>query len=196
MEEFFRPPVFGKAFTSISVLTWDLNIVETPAKPEYHCPMITAPVRVLIVFILASGASAQVVVPATPKKFATRPIEGGGGASIGGVEVLPRDGAKDQNVRFTTHIVLSTSRLWTSTEGKLLEGKLIAFEDLVVEAPKGVTPQSPTPPESPTVVREDKVRLLVKQKPVEIPIKRLSQGDQEFIEQVRKSYIRKSPPTP
>jgi hypothetical protein len=153
-------------------------------------------VGLLIGFIVACGASAQVVVPATPKKFVTRPIEGGGGASIGGVEVLPKDGAKDQKVRFTTHIVLSTSRLWTSTEGKILEGKLIAFEDMVVEAPKGVTPPSPTPPETPTVVRDEKVRLLVKQKPVELPIKRLSPGDQEFIEQVRKSYTKKHPRLP
>lgn len=158
--------------------------------------MKIAPLGLLMGFIVACGASAQVVAPASPKKFVTRPIEGGGGASIGGVEVLPKDGAKDQKVRVTTHIVLSTSRLWTSTEGKILEGKLIAFEDMVVEAPKGVTPPSPTPPESPTVVRDDKVRLLVKQKPVEVPTKRLSQGDQEFIEQVRKSYTKKTPPAP
>jgi hypothetical protein len=158
--------------------------------------MKSAPVGLLIGFIVACGASAQVVVPATPKKFVTRPIEGGGGASVGGVEVLPKDGAKDQKVRFITHIVLSTSRLWTSTEGKILEGKLIAFEDMVVEAPKGVTPANPTPPETPTVVRDEKVRLLVKQKPVEIPVTRLSQGDQEFIEHDPKSYTKKTPPAP
>lgn len=158
--------------------------------------MKSAATGLLIAFIAASGASAQVVVPASPKKFVTRPIEGGGGASIGGVEVLPKDGAKDQKVRVVTHIVLSTSRLWTSTEGKLLEGKLIAFEDMVAEAPQGVTPPNPTPPATPTVVREEKVRLLVKQKPVEVPIKRLSQGDQEFIEQVRKSYTKRTPPAP
>ena len=94
--------------------------------------MKSAPVGLLIGFIVTCGASAQVVVPASPKKFVTRPIEGGGGASIGGVEVLPKDGAKDQNVRVVTHIVLSTSRLWTSTEGKLLEQGRAAQRDLFV----------------------------------------------------------------
>lgn len=146
--------------------------------------------------LLSCGVSAQIVVPATPKKFVTRPIEGGG-SSIGGVEVLPKDGGEAKKARYTTHIVLSTSRLWTSTDGKLLEGKLIAFEDLVVETTQGAAPpEMPAPPESPTVTRDDKVRLLVKQKPVEVPVKRLSQGDQEFIEQVRKSYTRKTPATP
>lgn len=146
--------------------------------------------------ILSGMTSAQMVVPATAKKFATRAIESGGGVSMGGVQVLPKDGGKEQSVRYTTHIILSISRLWMSTEGNLLEGKLIAFEDMIVEAPEGVTPASPVPPEFPTVVREDKIRVLVKQKPIEVPIQRLSQGDRDFIEQVRKSYTKKSPPTP
>ncbi len=149
------------------------------------------PMKTLSLMIILTGTCMAQIVPATPKGFKTRPI---GGGTSGSVEVVPKDPPK---VRYTTHIVLSVSRLWTSTDGKLLEGKLIAFEDLVAEAPKGATPpENPAPPESPTVVRDGKVRLLVKQKPVEIPIARLSTGDQEFIEQTRKSHTRKTPPTP
>jgi hypothetical protein len=154
--------------------------------------MKTPIIGILAGLLLASGGFSQ-VVPSTPKKFVTRPI---GSGTSGGVEVIPKDGAS-QKVKYTTHIVISVSRLWTSTDGKLLEGKLIAFEDMVVEAPKGsAPPATPAPPESPTVTRGGKVRLLVKQKPVEVAVERLSQSDQEFIEQTRKSYTRKSPPTP
>ena len=155
--------------------------------------MKTPIIGILAGLLLASGGFSQ-VVPSAPKKFVTRPI---GGGTSGGVEVIPRGGAESQKVKYTTHIVLSVSRLWTSTDGKLLEGKLIAFEDMVVEAPKGSAPAAtPAPPESPTVTRGGKVRLLVKQKPVEVAVDRLSQSDQEFIEQTRKSYTRKTPPTP
>lgn len=152
-------------------------------------------IGILTGLLLAGGGFSQ-VVPSTPKKFVTRPI-GGGTSASGGVEVIPRDGAVSQKVKYTTHIVLSVSRLWTSTDGRLLEGKLIAFEDLIAEAPKGsAPPATPAPPESPTVTRDGKVRLLVKQKPVEVAVERLSHGDQEFIEQARKSYTRKTPPAP
>jgi len=155
-----------------------------------ECVMKTPMIILMTAMLLPAAANSQ-VVPATPKGFKTRPI---GGGTSGGVEVIPRETPK---VRYTTHVVLSVSRLWTSTDGKLLEGKLIAFEDLVVEAPKGAAPpENPTPPESPTVIRDGKVRLLVKQKPVEVAVARLSQSDQEFIEQTRKAYTKKTPPTP
>lgn len=144
--------------------------------------------------LFTANLSAQIVVPATPKKFVTRPI---GGGTSGGVEVLPKDGGAGQNIRYVTHIVLSPSRFWTSTDNKLLEGKLIAFEDLVVEAPKGAAaPPNPTPPETPTVVRDGKIRLLVKQKPVEVALARFSQADQEFVEQTRKAYTKKTTKEP
>lgn len=141
--------------------------------------------------LFASFAAAQVVIPPNPGKSEKRAI---GGGSTGAVEVIPK---KDPKVRYTTHIVLSVSRIWTSSDGKLLEGKLIAFEDLVTEAAKGA--QEPSPPEAPkhpTVVKADKVRLLIQKKPVEIPLSRLSQGDRDFVEQTRKSYEAKTPPTP
>lgn len=149
-----------------------------------------AQLQVVLGLVLASMAGAQIVIPATPGSTKTRPI---GGGTSGGVEVVPKANPK---IRYTTHIILSVSRFWTSNDGKLLEGKLIAFEDMVVEAAKGAPPPTPEPPKHPTVVKGDKVRLLVNKKPVEVAVSRLSQGDREFIEQTRKSYEAKTPPNP
>lgn len=147
-----------------------------------------------IVFLspfLASFGVAQVVIPPNPGKSEKRSI---GGNGSGAVEVVPK---KDPKVRYTTHIVLSVSRIWTSGDGKLLEGKLIAFEDLVMEVEKGSQePSTPEAPKNPTVVKGDKIRLLVQKKPVEVALSRLSQGDREFVEQTRKAYQKKEPPTP
>lgn len=146
---------------------------------------------VFLLPVLASFAGAQVVIPPNPGKTEKRSI---GGGTSGAVEVIPK---KDPKVRYTTHIVLSVSRIWTSSDGKLLEGKLIAFEDLVVEAEKGgQEPSAPEAPKNPTVVKGDKIRLLIQKKPVELALSRLSQGDREFVEQTRKAYQKKEPPTP
>jgi len=108
-----------------------------------------------------SPVLAQLDLPAnpmvTPKKFTTRPI--GGGVNPG-AEVEPEKTAPP-TVRYTTHIVLYPYRMWSSTEGKPLEAGLIAFEDLVAEAPKGsVEPVMPQPPANPTLIRDGKIRLL------------------------------------
>jgi len=58
-------------------------------------------------------------------------------ASTCGIQVIPPSGTEPKKARYITHIVLSVSRQWMSTDGKLVEGKLIAFEDLVVEAEAG-----------------------------------------------------------
>ena len=142
---------------------------------------------------MLSVASHAQVVPATPKGFTIRPI---GGVTPGGVTVIPRDGGEVPKARYVTYAVLSVSRIWTSTEGKNIQGKLIAFEDMIVEAPKGeLAPPSPPPPASPTVIRDGKVRLLVGEKPAVFPITRLIEPDREFIEGVQKA-MRKKKPTP
>ena len=139
--------------------------------------------------VLVSSLALVQVTPAHPNRFTNRTT---GGGTTGGVEVLPRDGGAPKTVRYVTHIVLSTNRYWTSPEGKIVEGKLIAFEDMVTEAPKGAEPPpNPAPPESPTVVRDGKIRLLVKNKPMLAALSRFSAADQEFVEQVRKAYTKK-----
>lgn len=142
---------------------------------------------VLLIYgvLLGLPALAQRDVPPPPGvKIKPRSIDRSG---QGGVELVPKnDGG--QVVRYTTHIILSESRIWTSAEGKPLEAKLLAFEDLVVETTQGKdTPDLPEPPKHPTVVRNDKVRLLVGKKPVELPLARLSQADRDFIERIRRA---------
>jgi hypothetical protein len=155
-------------------------------------------VTIFIGMALTCASSAQMVVPGTPGKFKPRPIGDGGNASPG-VQVIPKEGAKPATARYTTHITLSESRIWSSTDGKSLTGKLIAFEDLVVEAPQGAaSPAIPPPPAKPTVIRDQKVRLFINQKAVEVPLARLSQADQELIEQIQAGIAKKAekPPIP
>ena len=143
--------------------------------------------------LLACGLSAQMVVPASPRKMTTRPI--GGNSSVG-VKITPTDTA-EQKVRYTTHVVLADSRQWTSTDGKTLQAKWIAFEDLVVESTKGAPqPAPPALPANPTLVRAGKIRLIGSQKPFELALERLSQADRDFVEQYRAAHPPKAEPTP
>jgi hypothetical protein len=137
-----------------------------------------------LLVLCATNAPAQRDVPPPPGvKIKPRAIDRDGGQ--GGIEVVPKAPPK---VKYTTHIILSDSRTWTSTDGKPLEAKLLAFEDLVAEAPEGAAqPAMPEPPKHPTVVRGEKVRLLVNLKPVEVPLSRLSQEDRDFIERIRRA---------
>lgn len=135
-------------------------------------------------------ANAQIVVPASPKKFTTRPIGDSGGT--GQVEVIPKDAAMPKK-RTITYMVLAEGRSWTSNEGKVLEAKLIAFEDVVID---GESTAAPTPPQHPTVMRNGKVRLLAGRKSYELEVSRLSEADREFIEQIRVRFEKKTPPAP
>ena len=144
--------------------------------------------------LLACGISAQVVVPSTPKRMVSRST---GHSGAGGVSISSSDGSADQKVRYTTHLVLSDSRSWTSSDGKTLQAKLIAFEDLVVEAPKGAAqPSAPVPPATLTVIRGGKIRMVSNQKPFELPLERLSQADRDFVEQIRAAHAKKPLPSP
>jgi hypothetical protein len=149
------------------------------------------PASLLGLFLVANG-SAQVDFPAnpmvTPKKFNTRAV--GGGVNAGATVEPEKIG--NPNVRYVTHIVLYEDRMWTSAEGKPLEAKLIAFEDLTAEVPKGTEAVMPAPPANPTVTRNGKIRLLVDKKPVEIALDRLSQSDREFIDQMKAALAKKA----
>ena len=154
--------------------------------------MKTSNIAILSGIFTLSTAVAQIVVPASPKKFVTRPI---GGGTSGGAIITPGEN-KPQKVRYTTHLVLTEYRIWTSTDGKTITAKLIAFEDMVAELPKGsAEPTPPTPPAHPTVVQDGKVRLAFadpKKKPFFLPLERLSQPDRDFIETIRLAHAKKS----
>ncbi len=131
-------------------------------------------------------AIAQVVIPgnltATPRGFKTRTT--GGGVNPGAM-VAP---AKSPVSRYITHIVLQDTRMWTSSDGKPLEAKLLAFEDLVADSAEAV----PAVPSRPTVIRDGKVRLLVRKKPVEIALARLSEPDRAQIAAIDTAISKKA----
>lgn len=101
-----------------------------------------------------------------------------------------------QTSRATTYITLTPDRTWKNLEGKTLQGKLIAFEDMVMEVAAGQIPEPPKPTAHPTVVKEGKVRLLIHKKPFVIDIHTLSAADQEEIRSIEAAHARKSSPTP
>ena len=160
-------------------------------------PMKGPLATIFIGMALICVSSAQMVVPGTPGKFKPRSI--GDGGTNSGVNVIPREQGKPATARYTTHITLSESRIWSSTDGKTLTANLISFEDLVAVTPQGAAqPVMPPPPAKPTVIRDQKVRLFINQKAVEVPLDRLVQSDQELIAQIQAGIAKKAekPPTP
>ncbi len=119
-------------------------------------------------------------------------------------DVIPRDSSRvippkpvPQTNRATTYITLTLERAWTNSEGKTLQGKLIAFEDMVVEVPAGQTIEPAKPPAHPTVVdKEGKVRLLINNKPFVLPLDKMSPADQVEIRKIESAHAPKPKPNP
>ncbi len=139
--------------------------------------------RLLLVTCFGVGTVCAQVVPTTPTKFSKRITGGGSGSADIGLKAPPK---VEPQVRIVSYIALSEARQWTSSDGKATLGKLIAFEDFVTQASSANT-QAPPPTLAgkPTLIRDGKVRLLVNQKPFELPLERLSAADREFIEAKR-----------
>lgn len=144
--------------------------------------------RLTLLLLLPSSFSiAQ--VPVSPTQ---RPITGGGSASIG---VAPQPPGKTL-VKTITYITLSESRQWTSSDGKSLLAKLIAFEDIVTESTDkpDANQSAAMPTNTPTLIKDGKVRLLVNRKPFELALDKLSQPDRDFVENLRSAMQKKAPP--
>ena len=155
-----------------------------------HC------VKLVALLMGVHAACAQVAIPATPKNFTKRSLSDTG-SSGGNITFGPKTPPNEAKVRYITHVSLSESRQWHSTDGKSLLGKLIAFDDIVVETTKGApAPAAPAMPASPMVVKDGKARLLVNSKPYELPVERLSQPDRDFIENIRAAIARKAATPP
>lgn len=147
----------------------------------------------LLLLAMSISAVAQFPVPPRglphpPTSFQPRNIDGS-------QEIEPNIGparTKDEKItRYVTQLSLSESRSWTSTDGKVIEATLIAFEDLMVESRDGAAAKAPEPPKHPTVVRDGSVRLAVNRKPMVLALSRLSKADQEFVEKVRAQHAPK-----
>ena len=140
--------------------------------------------------LLTGVTGAHVLVPGQGRSFDRRQ---GGDANSGGVTIVPADGAQKPKTSYKTFLVLADSRAWTSSDGKVIQAKLIAVEDVVVDESKPEEKANAAPPANPTVVRGGKVRLLLNQKPVELAVDRLVQADRDFIEKIRVQHAKKTP---
>jgi hypothetical protein len=147
---------------------------------------------ILFVFVLALPLSAQVVNPTTGKKFESRTINGNGGNTGVSINNTTKPPAPTK-AKVTSYFILGDPRQWKSTDGKSLLGAIITFEDSVIEidaanpaaAREAVEKAPPAKlPAKPTLIREGKVRLLVNQKPVEVPLERLSEEDRKYVDEL------------
>jgi hypothetical protein len=110
-----------------------------------------------------------------------------GGVSGTGASIVSKPSQSKPVVQQIIYIVISEARQWTSSDGKVLQGKLIAFEqttETITDA-SPITSAKPFTPPQITVVRDGKARLLIGNKPFEIPLERLSEPDRELIEKTR-----------
>jgi hypothetical protein len=136
------------------------------------------------------------VVPTTPTKFTKRNVgnmsDSGGSANIG---LSPNATQPKPTVREISYIALSDARQWTSSDGKALVGKLIAFEQSEQVLPSAQTTSNTTTqalPARPTLIRQGNVRLLVQQKAFKLPLDRLSQPDRDFIQTLDAAIAKKA----
>ena len=155
---------------------------------------------ITLLALASAGAARGQVVPAMPNKFSTRTINGGGGTGSASVGFMA-PAKPPTTVRTTTYIALSDTRQWKSTDDKSLLGKLIAFEDLVVETKiengaKPVPAAPPAMPDKPTVVRDGKARLLIDNKPFEVRLDRLGDEDRRLVEGIRDAMNAKTKAKP
>lgn len=148
---------------------------------------------VLLMLASFSTATAQ-VVPTTPGRFKLKPF--GETGSTSGVTTMPKP--VETTYRQITYIALSQPRQWKSTDGKSLLGKLIAFEDIVVESKKAA-PDAKAEPAMPgriTVVRDGKARLLVNSKPYEVSLDRLGEDERNFVKAIETNVNAKAAKKP
>lgn len=143
-----------------------------------------------MISLLTGVTGAQVLIPGQGRNFNRRQ---GGDANSGGVTIVPEDGAQKAKTSYKTFLVLADSHAWTNSDGKVIQAKLIAFEDMLGDEAKSGEKSLAIPPVNPTVVRGGKVRLLLNQKPVEVAIDRLVQADRDFIEKIRVLHTKKTP---
>lgn len=142
----------------------------------------------VLALILGTCCFAQ-VVPTTPTGFTTRKTGAISGRSMDTSISVPKAPAST-TIRHISYVALGEPRQWTSNDGKPLLAKLIAWEQseqVITQGQPAPEPTLPPMPKGPTVIRDEKVRLLVNGKPFVLPLSRLSEADQELIAQVASS---------
>jgi hypothetical protein len=136
----------------------------------------------LVGFVLGAGYCSAQVVPTTPTRFGKAGLGASSGSSSASLSAPNQ--RPETVVRTTTYVALSAARQWTSSDGRPLVGKLIAFEDLVSEALKSQSGTQPTAPPvlagKPTVIRSGQIRLLVNNQAYTLKLDSLMPADREF----------------
>ena len=128
-----------------------------------------------------------------PRKLPDNITKGGvsnTGASTG-ASIVSRPSQSKPIVQQIIYIVISEARQWTSTDGKTLMGKLIAWEETVTTGP---APQSATAPPvttRPTVLKNNQVRLLIDHKAYPVPLERLDPDARKFIGELQAHLVAK-----
>ena len=144
--------------------------------------------RLTSALLLAVPAAALAqVVPTTPTKFSTKPV--GAATATTGATINPPSTAP--TVKHITYLTLSPLRQWTSTDGRTLMGKLIAWEETVTTGP---APQSATAPPvttQPTVLKNNQIRLLIDHKAYPVPLERLDPDARKFIGELQAHLVAK-----
>jgi nitrogen fixation NifU-like protein len=141
--------------------------------------------------MLASPSAEAQVVPATPRNFGMRSL--GSSSQAGGVDAGAAAQRPAPEVRQVSYFSLGEARQWTSSDGRSLVGKLIAWEEhvqVLTATPGQAAPAAQPAPElpaKPTVIKDGQVRLLVGQKAFELALDRLSETDREHVEEVRQA---------
>lgn len=144
-------------------------------------------------FLLAfPGTALAQVVPTTPTKFSIKPV--GSPTASTGATINRTPATTSSSIRQVIYLTLSPLRQWNSADGKSLMGKLIAWEETVTTTTKGTT--APNPPSAPiatkpTVLKDNKVRLLIDQKSYEVPLDRLAAEEQKFIKDLQTAIAAK-----
>lgn len=140
---------------------------------------------VLMLQVVEGQAQTNPVTPTTPTKFDTKKV--GAATATNGATITPSSTAP--TVRRITYLTLSPLRQWTGTDGKTLMGKLIAWEESVDSNPSKPLSSKPIT-EKPTLLKADRVRLLIDNKAFEVPLTRLSAEDQKFIQDIQKNLTK------
>ena len=130
------------------------------------------------------------VVPTTPTKFSVKPV----GSRTGTTGASINSPSTKSTIRQVTYLTLSPLRQWNSTDGKSLMGKLIAWEETVTTTSGTTAPVAQSAPltTKPTVLKNNKVRLLVDNKAYELALDRLGAEEQKFIQDLHKALSPKT----
>ncbi|MDB6069090.1 MAG: hypothetical protein JWL81_261 [Verrucomicrobiales bacterium] len=163
------------------------NLTSAPMKTTFrpHRFVLPALAAVFMAQVVETQAQTIPVTPTTPTKFDTKKV--GAATATNGATITPSSTAP--TVRRITYLTLSPLRQWTGSDGKTLTGKLIAWEETVDTSPSKPLSTKPIT-EKPTLLKDNRVRLLIDNKAFEVPLTRLGAEDRKFILNIQENLTK------